>query len=95
MSGQIRMYHPIHPFKHIDVEFSSFRSLLKIVAKDGKGQIFDNADRKDLKQIQEFAKFNLGSFHDTYKRFLNPHIYKVGLSEELATIKCELLGKAR
>ena len=34
--------------------------------------------------------------HDkTYKRIINPHIYKVSLSEKLRNLKTELLVKTR
>jgi nicotinate phosphoribosyltransferase len=52
-------------------------------------------DKKDLKQLQKIASENLEKFHKSYKRQINPHIYKVSLSRELRMLKRELVSKER
>ena len=41
--------------------------------------------------IQEFSKNRLGELPIEYKRFDNPHIYKVGLSKKLMDLRNELI----
>jgi len=50
-----------------------------------------------LKELQEYAKKDLTTFHSSYKRMMNPHIYKVSLSRELKNLKMQLTieGRAR
>ncbi|PKL11720.1 MAG: nicotinate phosphoribosyltransferase, partial [Spirochaetae bacterium HGW-Spirochaetae-8] len=49
------------------------------------------------KAIQQHAKDVMEKFHRSYKRMINPHIYKVSLSKELKTLKMRLTleGKAK
>ncbi|RNI30617.1 nicotinate phosphoribosyltransferase [Rufibacter latericius] len=49
----------------------------------------------DLPAIQERTKQQLSSLHETYRRFLNPHIYKVGLERQLHDMKMELIIELR
>ena len=46
-----------------------------------------------LKEIQDYAKDSFSKFHKSYKRFINPHIYKVSLSSNLKELKHELILK--
>jgi len=41
------------------------------------------SEKKTLNQIREFAMSRLSELPDEYKRFENPHIYKVGMSKGL------------
>lgn len=44
-----------------------------------------------LEQIRERCISSLATFDETYKRIINPHVYKVSLSESLANTKRDLL----
>jgi nicotinate phosphoribosyltransferase len=44
-----------------------------------------------LPQIQEHCKAELDSFDDTYKRLLNPHIYKVSVTNNLRELSLRLI----
>jgi nicotinate phosphoribosyltransferase len=46
-----------------------------------------------LAAIQAHASSCLERFDSTYKRLLNPHIYKVSITENLRTLKLELIEK--
>jgi nicotinate phosphoribosyltransferase len=48
-----------------------------------------------LKEIQQYAAESLRGFHKTYKRQINPHIYKVSLSHDLKKLKMSLLIATR
>ena len=44
-----------------------------------------------LFDVRNNVKKNLEEFHKSYKRFINPHIYKVSLSERLKELKKRLI----
>jgi len=46
-----------------------------------------------LDEIKAYAAADLDSFDSTYKRLLNPHIYKVSITERLRSLKLELIQK--
>ena len=48
-----------------------------------------------LTEIQRSSAEKLAVFDKSYKRQINPHIYKVSLSEKLKNLKTELLVKTR
>ncbi|MDC7246759.1 MAG: nicotinate phosphoribosyltransferase [Sphaerochaetaceae bacterium] len=48
-----------------------------------------------IENIQEAVKKNLSTFHSSYKRMINPHIYKVSLSRELKQLKTRLVLEAK
>ena len=50
-------------------------------------------DRKPLKRLQEHCIASLEAFDETYKRIINPHVYKVSLSDRLADLKRELINR--
>ncbi|MDR0322785.1 MAG: nicotinate phosphoribosyltransferase [Treponema sp.] len=46
-----------------------------------------------LANIKAYVAENLDSFDATYKRLLNPHMYKVSITEKLRNLKLELIQK--
>lgn len=48
-----------------------------------------------LSEIRMHAQESLSTLHTSYKRMINPHIYKVSLSRELKTLKTRLVLEAR
>lgn len=48
-----------------------------------------------LSEIKEYAKKELDSFWDEYKRIDSPHLYKVDLSDELYELKRRMLAEIR
>ncbi len=52
-------------------------------------------DAPPLVQIRERAIAGVQALDKSYKRFLNPHIYKVSLSSRLKEMKTELIAKYR
>ncbi len=86
-----------HPFSTADLfvmktqRYSCFKPLLTEKMVNGKRV----SPRRDLKEIQETSASLLSSFDRSYRRHINPHIYKVSLSEKLRNLKTELLVSAR
>ncbi|NJW54131.1 nicotinate phosphoribosyltransferase [Salinimicrobium oceani] len=73
------MYHPYDPLKFRNVSGVAKEPLLQLVMEDQK-RIHEH---RDIREICEFRKARLQKLAPEYKRFFNPHIYKVGLSESL------------
>ena len=83
-------YHPMYFHDNFTLDnYSSIKPMLSIKMKDGK-RITDIIPIQDL---QNSVKKNLNDFDTSYKRIINPHIYKVSLSEELKSLKERLLDE--
>jgi len=87
----IRAFHPVfsHVYKSYPPESES-EELLIPVFLNGK-RVYDTPP---LGKIQENTKRNLGRLGAEFKRFQNPHLYHVSLSEKLFRVKQELLMNA-
>ena len=73
------MYHPYDPLKFISVSEAKKEPLLRQVFTKGKR----SEEEQTLSDIAAFSKSRLELLPQEYKRFFNPHIYKVGISEDL------------
>ena len=51
--------------------------------------------QRSLVEIQSYAANSLSHLHKSYKRQINPHIYKVSLSRKLRDLKMNLILKVR
>lgn len=73
------MFHPSDPLKFKSVAGLRMEPLLQ--------EVMDNGEIKNpsptLTEIKEYSKRRLELLPGEYKRFFNPHIYKVGISEQL------------
>lgn len=87
--GQVyHFYHPRYSYRSMRVEgYRGFEPLLSLKVKEGEPL----GDFPSLKEIQGRTRRNLDRLDDTYKRLLNPHIYKVSLSEKLKDLKFRLI----
>jgi nicotinate phosphoribosyltransferase len=81
------MFHPFESDKSLKFEDCHKEPLLRKVMKSGK-RLYQS---KSLSEIQEFSKNRLDELPIEYKRFDNPHIYKIGLSEKLMKLRNELI----
>jgi len=73
------MYHPLYPLKSLHLARYKKVPLLHKVMENGK-----RIDKpKTLKEIADFSMERLSKLPAEYKRFDNPHIYKVGISKKL------------
>ena len=50
---------------------------------------------KTLQELQKIGIENLEKFHKSYKRQINPHIYKVSLSSKLKNLKTDIIKEER
>jgi nicotinate phosphoribosyltransferase len=83
-------WHPSADYRHFyhTIEGSA-QALLK--KRINAGKIIE--DSPPLAEIKACAAASLESFDSTYKRLLNPHIYKVSITEKLRSLKLELIQK--
>ncbi|MEX2436119.1 MAG: nicotinate phosphoribosyltransferase [Balneolaceae bacterium] len=74
-----RMHHPTFPAKKTTLNSRNYEEVLKPAVINGKISI----PLPTVKEIAAHCKDRLSKLHREYKRFDNPHIYKVGISTKL------------
>ncbi|MFN4762198.1 nicotinate phosphoribosyltransferase [Gillisia sp. Q332] len=84
-----RIYDPMESLKSLSIEGAKLEALLQPVMIDGKR----TEKSRSLEEISQFAKERLETLPVEYKRFYNPHIYKVGISARLKEERENLLKK--
>jgi nicotinate phosphoribosyltransferase len=87
----LTLYHPIERWKKTTFTNYVARELPVCVIKNGKLV----ADMPKVKDIATYAKTEMDSFWDEYKRIDQPQIYKVDLSDGLYELKHDMLEKIR
>ena len=81
-------FHPLKPEKKTNVSSLKRESLHHMVMDEGKrSNQFSNISLEDIIENRK-QRFNL--LPEEYKRFENPHLYKVGISKELLNLKNKL-----
>jgi len=65
-----------------------FKPLQSLIIKDGEVVLV----RKPIQQRREYYLHNLGSLNETQKRLINPHYYKVDISDDLYDLKNNLIN---
>lgn len=90
-SQPLVLTHPTERWKKKTFVNYEVRTLQQEIIRDG------NLVYKlpSLKEIKEYAKQELESFWDEYKRLDRPHVYKVDLSDKLYELKTSMLEKIR
>jgi nicotinate phosphoribosyltransferase len=83
------MYHPLFPLKSLSVTNTVKESLLLKVIDSG---VRVN-DPQPLTEIARYSRERMKLLPDEYKRFDNPHIYKVGISRLLRAERDRLIDE--
>lgn len=84
-----RMYDPAHPTaRNVSVDGYDAEPLLEPVMRDGARLL----DRRTTREIAAYARERLAKLPAEHRRFENPHIYKVGLSERLLRARDEAMS---
>ena len=78
-----RMFHPFDPEKSLAIKNHKQQSLLQKVMSEGKRVMA----QPSLNEIADYAQKRLSLLPAEYKRFENPHIYKVGISKKLLQMR--------
>ncbi len=86
-----RMVHPFDPSISLKLTDFGSESLLLKVMENGEG----TRAQEKIETIVDYARKRLGALPEEHKRFHDPHIYKVGLSERLAALRDGLVDRCR
>lgn len=73
------MFHPFEPYKSMKIADFEQEPLLKKVMENGGALI----KKRSLNDIADYSLSRLSELPIEYKRFNNPHIYKIGISTQL------------
>ncbi|TYB80368.1 nicotinate phosphoribosyltransferase [Bizionia saleffrena] len=84
-----QMEHPFDATKILDLSSFKYESLLKMVMENGERAV----PPRSVTEIAEYSKSRLEKLPEEYKRFQNPHIYKIGLSSQLKQERDKLVRK--
>lgn len=83
-------YHPMYPNTHFTLNrYKTAKPLLHKKMTDGRICV----DSPKLADIRAYALQEMDSFDPTYKRIINPHIYKVSLSTALKNLKYRMIDE--
>ncbi|MBG0766683.1 nicotinate phosphoribosyltransferase [Sphaerochaeta halotolerans] len=87
-------YHPFAEADFFEMQSSRYTHLKPLINKQMEGgkRI---GKKPNLQEIQNYVQMELNTFHKSYLRQINPHIYKVSLSSKLKKLKMELLAAQR
>ncbi|MDO4568165.1 MAG: nicotinate phosphoribosyltransferase [Clostridia bacterium] len=84
--SELRLYHPEQTYKSMIARDFTVRELL-VPLFIGGAQVYD---LPTLPEIQEYARNEMDTLWPESKRLLNPHVYKVDISDELYDLRKKL-----
>ena len=90
---EYRYYHPMVDYRQFTFKAASVKEMLKLRLKNGKRTEPRLDDKTQLAKSRETLRAQLETLDASYKRIINPHIYKVSLTEELKNLKVEFIKK--
>ena len=85
----LTIFDPLETWKKMTIENFTVRELLRPIFVDGK-LVYESPS---LSEIREYARYDMATFWDEFRRIKRPHLYKVDLSDELYSLKKKLLNK--
>lgn len=85
------MHHPSDPTKSLNLDRFEKEPVLKKVVENGKRLTAP----KNLDEIARYSRKRLSKIPDEFKRFENPHIYKIGLSDSLKEKRNKLVEQLK
>lgn len=90
---ETRYYHPMVDYRQFSFTAAKVEPLLKKRISKGERVTPRLPDSEQLKLSRKTMQAQLETFDESYKRILNPHIYKVSLTEGLKDLKKEFIEK--
>lgn len=84
---EYRYFHPTIDYRQFSITASKVEILLKKQLENGKRITTRLSDSEQIRKSHKTLEQQLDTFDDSYKRILNPHIYKVSLTENLKELK--------
>lgn len=86
-----KLFHPFHKDKNTDVSRFNSEELTQKVMENGQILITS----KTPGEINQYLKKRFSQLPVEHKRFISPHIYKVGISENLMELRDKMLTDIR
>jgi nicotinate phosphoribosyltransferase len=84
-------HHPMGDYRSFAMtDYGTITSLLGLRMTEGRL----TGEMPDISTIQARARGELDRLDDTYKRLINPHVYKVSLSDGLSELKSRLIRES-
>lgn len=81
-----KIYHPIYPERNTPIAHLQKEPLLQTVVKNG--EIL--SENQGVQEIHQYLLKRAALLPDEHKRFISPHIYKVGISQKLMETRNKL-----
>lgn len=88
---EYRYYHPMIDYRHFSFTAESVSPMLKKKMTGGLRIGQRIPDPEQIRISRKRMTDEMTAFDDSYKRILNPHIYKVSISEKLKDLKLSFL----
>lgn len=88
---EIELFDPVQTWKRKTVKGVVVRELLEPIFKDGKCVY----KKPSIEEIKSYCKAEIDTLWDEVKRFENPHVYYVDLSQKLWDTKHKLLRQGK
>lgn len=86
-----KIYHRIYPEKNTIVKHLKLEKLIQLVYSENKIK----TEQKTPAEIHEYVVKRAKLLPDEHKRFISPHLYKVGISKELMETRNALTKKLK
>ena len=90
---EYRFYHPMVDYRQFSYKAAKVEPLLKLRLKNGERTSPRVPEAEQLRIARENMQKQLASLDESYKRILNPHIYKVSITEKLKDLKMDFIKK--
>ena len=90
---EYRFYHPMVDYRQFTFKASKVEPLLKKRIENGKRLSPRLPDSEQLQISRTTMQSQLETLDASYKRILNPHIYKVSITEKLKDLKLDFINK--
>ena len=84
---EYRYFHTMVDYRQFLFTASKVEALLKKRLENGRRTQPREKDSVQIRKSRKVMETQLDTFDESYKRILNPHIYKVSLSENLKDLK--------
>ncbi len=88
-SKPLTIFHPVETWKKKTFTEYTMKKLPVEIYRGGKAVY----ERPSLEDIVKYAERSKGEFWEEYKRLVNPHVYKVDLSDGLYDLRKKLMGE--
>jgi nicotinate phosphoribosyltransferase len=94
IGDDITFHHPLNEADYFTLKRSRYSKAIPMLSLHMEKGVRAKKSVK-IEHVRQAVEKNLSTFHSSYKRMINPHIYKVSLSKELKQLKTSLVIAAK